>query len=135
MTACTKCKTEKSADDFPRDRRKRNGRSSWCRLCHKARNAQWRDDNRQSLTASQRSSHLRHRYGLDRSAVDEMFAAQDGKCAICAESMIVTHVDHCHATGAVRSLLCPGCNLGLGHFTDNPEVLRRAAEYVERHAQ
>jgi hypothetical protein len=39
------------------------------------------------------------------------------------------HIDHDHTTGRVRGLLCPGCNLALGHF-DDPEILRRALDYV-----
>jgi hypothetical protein len=40
-------------------------------------------------------------------------------------------VDHCHSTGKVRKLLCHNCNRALGLFQDNPEVLRKAANYLE----
>lgn len=61
-----------------------------------------------------------------------MLAAQGGLCAVCQEALAV-HVDHDHATGAVRDLLCFNCNGGLGQFRDDPELLRAAAAYVERH--
>nr|BFD85776.1 hypothetical protein StreXyl84_51770 [Streptomyces sp. Xyl84] len=41
------------------------------------------------------------------------------------------HVDHCHGTGRVRGVLCSSCNAALGQFKDRPDVMRRAAAYVE----
>lgn len=42
------------------------------------------------------------------------------------------HLDHCHATGKFRGWLCSKHNTGLGLFQDDPVLLRRAAEYLER---
>jgi hypothetical protein len=44
------------------------------------------------------------------------------------------HVDHDHGTGAIRGLLCSSCNQALGQMKERPELLRAAAEYLERHA-
>jgi hypothetical protein len=41
------------------------------------------------------------------------------------------HLDHCHQSGQVRGVLCRNCNVALGLMADNPERLRRAAEYLE----
>jgi hypothetical protein len=61
-----------------------------------------------------------------------MLAAQGGLCAICRTAPAV-HVDHDHATGAVRALLCFNCNGGLGQFKDDPLLLHAAAYYVALH--
>lgn len=76
-------------------------------------------------------------YGITSEEFDALLAAQDGKCAICGTSDFpgrgnAPHVDHCHAGGGIRGILCHFCNLGLGNFRDNPERLRKAAEYLER---
>jgi hypothetical protein len=61
--------------------------------------------------------------------VSEMLVSQDGLCAICYEEP-ATDLDHDHATGELRGMLCKRCNLALGLFDDDPERLRFAAEYV-----
>ncbi|MGZ6281695.1 MAG: endonuclease VII domain-containing protein [Ktedonobacterales bacterium] len=71
-------------------------------------------------------------YGLTLEDYDRMFIEQSGLCAICGnpgeDNMLV--IDHDHKTGKVRALLCRACNLGLGHFRDDPHVLHVAAFYL-----
>ena len=57
-------------------------------------------------------------------------AAHDGLCDICRDPIDVIHLDHCHATGKVRGLLCRYCNHGLGQFKDSISRLLNAAEYL-----
>ncbi|QIX22952.1 hypothetical protein FOB41_06465 [Agrobacterium pusense] len=75
-------------------------------------------------------------YGIDFKRREEMAIAQDFKCAICRDDFTdnrAMHVDHCHATGDVRGLLCSNCNQAIGLLQDNPEIIRSAADYVELH--
>ena len=87
---------------------------------------------------------LRKRYGIAFSDYQRMFEAQEGKCGLCSGGETrIDHrtkrvsrlaVDHCHKTGKVRQLLCHSCNNGLGTFKDDPDRLRAAIAYLERHA-
>lgn len=74
-------------------------------------------------------------YGLTPSQYGAMYGQQEGRCAVCADVLIKgakgTHVDHCHDTGVVRGLVCFVCNTGMGKFRDDPNRLRKAAEYLE----
>lgn len=75
---------------------------------------------------------LRERFGIGLYQYQKMYEEQGGKCYLCGsgESRNLA-VDHCHSSGNVRRLLCSQCNQALGLFKDNPDVLRKAAEYVE----
>ena len=57
------------------------------------------------------------------------FEKQGGTCAICRTKPAV-HVDHDHATGRVRGILCFACNRGLGKVGDSVEVLRAMIAYL-----
>jgi hypothetical protein len=76
-------------------------------------------------------------YGISAKEYDAILRAQGGVCAICGRRPGKRRfaVDHDHATGEVRGLLCPGsehgCNKGLGFFNDDVELLRRAVAYLE----
>lgn len=61
-----------------------------------------------------------------------MLESQGGVCAICGgvNRDRALAVDHCHATGEIRGLLCTRCNTSLGAMRDDPELLLRAAAYI-----
>lgn len=73
---------------------------------------------------------LKSRYGITRADYERMYEEQTGRCRICGEDPERLYIDHCHATGAVRGLLCWHCNSGLGHFRDDPDRLRMAIQYL-----
>jgi len=75
--------------------------------------------------------HLQRRYDIGLGDYDDMWKAQGGVCKICgqAEKKRRLAVDHDHETGKIRGLLCTNCNMGLGHFKDNPKLLDLAAQY------
>lgn len=84
---------------------------------------------------------LRKKYGLTVEQYDVLWVAQDGRCLICEAPGLpwepgagheALYVDHCHTSGRVRGLLCAECNFGLGRFRDRPDLLRRAADYLDQ---
>lgn len=81
------------------------------------------------------------RYDLTISELEAMRAEQGGLCAACAK--VLAHIrngasrfdseniDHDHATGQIRGLLCGACNIVLGMVGDDPARLRALANYLE----
>jgi hypothetical protein len=85
--------------------------------------------------ASQRERRIFYKYGLTLEAFDSMLAGQGGVCAACGSAEWGPggpKVDHDHATGKVRGILCSGCNMAAGHAEDGPERLRALADYLEK---
>ena len=133
LLTCTKCSAEKPADlqHFPSHNKKKNGFDSWCRECR----------------SSYRSSINR---GAFRSVISDAdlidMKTSVTSCVICGSNEKLV-VDHDHATGYVRGMLCGHCNRGLGHFRDDPMLLEfarvyllssnndtEAEEYLEKHS-
>jgi hypothetical protein len=77
------------------------------------------------------------RYGITQDDFDRMLTEQGGRCAICATDSpggrSAWHIDHDHATGAVRGLLCHLCNVGIGNLRDDTDIMRSAIAYLDRH--
>lgn len=86
------------------------------------------------VRAEQRAAWLARRYGLTDLEFNAMLLAHDHRCAICGttDDGAALHIDHNHATGVVRGLLCGNCNRGVGLFRDDPSVIDRAAAYLRR---
>jgi hypothetical protein len=80
---------------------------------------------------SGRTFQLKRRYGIDATQAEWLLLRQGGLCAVCREAD-PKHVDHDHATSALRGLTCFNCNRGLGYFGDDLETMYKAADYLER---
>ena len=83
-----------------------------------------------------RASHLRLKYGITEEQYDELLAKQAYCCAICDRRAIDFKtrlaVDHDHATGEIRGLLCAYCNHRVVGRHRDPILLRKIACYVEQ---
>lgn len=115
MKKCCTCKRTLPASAFNRNIGKGSldGLQNQCRSC-------------------QREAKLKHRYGITSGDYSSMADAQGHRCLICqthaSERPLV--VDHDHATGKVRGLLCNKCNVLLGKAEDDVEILQAAIEYL-----
>ena len=91
-----------------------------------------------AMSGKKEADRLLREYGITVAQRDAMIAAQGDACKICRDSfdlnargVLRPHIDHIHGTKIVRGMLDKECNLGIGFFGDDPELLRRAANYVE----
>jgi hypothetical protein len=94
---------------------------------------QWRKENPDLA-----KDHILHaNYGVPIGEYQRMFDAQKGRCAICGRDNSGKanqrfHVDHDHKTGSIRGLLCHGCNVSIGHFRENDQILLNAIKYLAK---
>jgi len=98
--------------------------------------ASCRRERKTSRSAAAHESRVQSTYGLEPGQYEALYKAQGGRCYICRRATGKTRrlsVDHDHATGAVRALLCRPCNSMLGHVRDDIETLRRAAQVIRDH--
>lgn len=100
-----------------------------------ASKAKYRAENKEKIAEGYRRHILKKNFGITKEEYDQMLAHQNGVCAICLEVCATGRdlaVDHDHETGKVRGLLCRDCNVSLGLMKDDPNRLRKAAEYLEQ---
>ena len=71
------------------------------------------------------------------SDIDEVVGSFTGYCKLCGvnekDCVRRLSIDHCHTTGQFRGWLCQRCNTGLGLLQDDPELLRKATNYLEQY--
>jgi len=105
-------------------------------VSERRRQAAWAKDNAEHLFNYRRKS-LLAKYGINSDIYNSMITDQKGSCKICGTKNPGRknkhfYVDHCHKTGKVRGLLCAHCNLAIGQFGDNPDIILRASMYVRK---
>lgn len=145
MKKCSKCKKLKRKSSFYVDNSRPDKLRPSCKPCtievnyasrlrnpekHRQSGRRWKKRHPEKHI----ENHLMYKFGITYAQFNQLSDFQNQVCAIC-EQPCRTHarlsVDHCHLTGRIRGLLCNQCNHMLGNAKDSPELLRKAAEYLE----
>lgn len=108
---CSDCLSYLPLSAFGVHSRVPDGISRFCRACARVKN-------------------VRKKYGLTIDQAKDMWASPCGICGFFEAGEMV--IDHCHGSGGVRGTLCHPCNVSIGHFKDDPELLEKAAQYLRR---
>lgn len=163
MKRCSRCKVEKKLDQFYARKNQRDGLDYYCIQCKgeiglayrkknphvgrenarrwrtnyperaKATHRAWIEKNKRAYLFNAGQRHRKHRYGVSRAEYDAMIIECHGTCEICGDATPDLVIDHCHESEKIRGMICRQCNAGIGHFNESLVVLRRAAEYLEKH--
>lgn len=105
------------------------------------RNRERMADLRKRDPRRQRDIQVRSLYHISLTELEAMKEAQGHACALCGNESRILVIDHDHTccTGksnscgkCIRGLICQQCNTALGMMGDDPELMRKAAAYVER---
>ena len=129
LKTCKVCGVEKNISDFYTGRKD-------CKDCKNAAGRRIKVDHpeRYAKYRKRANEYLKERrYGITQDQFEQMLVDQSNKCKICNiefKNTKSTHIDHCHKTNKVRGLLCNDCNLALGQFGDNTDIMDNAIKYL-----
>lgn len=146
---CTKCNILKPLTEFYNAQRAKDGLSWYCKACYKIEYHAYanKPENRERILTNLKQYHSNNRlrarnyklkkdFGITIDQFDALAVQQNNLCAICNKPQLehkkYLSVDHCHKTDKIRGLLCEACNLGLGHFKDDIELLLKAVNYLNK---
>jgi hypothetical protein len=141
MLPCTKCGETKPIDDFYTEPRNtlRHFRRTQCKKCDYLRVKKYKEENWEKVSARTLAyRRAKHRF-FPQELFDKVFEEQGNVCAICKSPTPggkgEFHADHNHETSQPRGVLCHNCNVALGNFKDNPEILKAAIEYLKKYSE
>jgi hypothetical protein len=129
---CSGCQENRPLQDFSfQVRRGKTTPRCFCKTCTSTNNAK-----RNEYFRAWKAKKL---YGLDENQLSDLYEKSEGKCEICGipETKVRGSlcIDHDHASGVVRGLLCRNCNSGMGKLGDSVDMLNRAIAYLNRSGQ
>jgi adenine-specific DNA methylase len=143
---CPDCGTELPLSEFPlltKHKGPQAGYQFYGSYCHEhtqQRAERWRanPENYARWLADNHRRNTKRKYGISDTEYDSLY--KNARCAGCLRATATQHgrrtfrlvVDHNHATGKIRGLLCHDCNRTIATAHDDPSILRRLAEYLDQ---
>lgn len=120
---CPKCETEKSVDEFTRNKSRYKGLQGWCKKCQYAYNVEFAKRKRKTAKGKRALDgyYIKYRWSITLNEYEWLVAKQNGCCALCfkptpGKRLRVDH-DHSHHENikrgckeCIRGLLCDDCN-------------------------
>lgn len=128
---CVSCLKEKDISLFEWSKNRPNPRKK-CKECRYKtrdkekeykRHREYQKERRRLFPDKTRESVEKSIYGVCKSDF------KYNECWICKSKKRLC-IDHCHAAGKPRGLLCSMCNTALGYFKDNTASMERAIKYL-----
>ena len=138
---CNKCGESKPKDAFFKESGITRGYRYTCKVCEADRFINYRNapGNRERMAETRRRWNRKKKYNFPHELYIERLEEQGEVCAICGTDTPggrgQFHADHDHSTSKPRGVLCHNCNVALGNFQDNPEILKAAIEYLEKYSE
>ena len=138
---CNKCNENKPTTSFYKESRFTRGYRYSCKVCEKDRYVSYRNkpENKVKATENRRQWNRRTKYNFPHSLYLQRLNEQGNVCAICGTDTPggrgQFHADHDHKTNQPRGVLCHNCNVALGNFQDNLEILQSAIEYLNKYSE
>lgn len=134
---CTACKVWKPLANYSHLSTSPNKKKSYyrgsCKPCYNKEIAAWYHKNKHGLAFTRM---LKSKYGITCDDYYAIVKSQGGGCGICGKNGHTKHrlaVDHDHATGKVRGVLCHLCNQAIGQLKHDLELLQKAIDYLKKH--
>jgi hypothetical protein len=105
----------------------------FCRLCKNITAIERRKKNLAIFRKRDSIFNIKKHYGLNETEYNNLILQANNQCMICKSPPTRTKlsVDHCHTTKKIRGLLCHNCNMALGLFKDNTDLLEKAIKYLK----
>lgn len=140
---CKTCKEVKNIAEFPKRSSEFFGHRSHCKTCHNEKMRQVNKNSRRNYKNV--SSKIFKQYGVTFEHVVKTLVDQHGLCANrgCGKEISLdaprgasnrANIDHSHATGKFRALLCTVCNLHLGKIENDRNQTLGLLEYIAKYS-
>jgi len=136
---CNKCNETKPSTSFFKESNSKRGYRYTCKECDAPRFKKYREENPDKVRQAAINWKRRVRFNFPVELYNERLTEQGNACAICGSTNAggrgEFHADHDHITMQPRGVLCHNCNIALGNFKDNPEILTAAIEYLKKYSE